>query len=110
MRVVLALLAIAVSVALLGWIGLHDPKRVRAQDGEAALREPFTPRQRRLLALGAALPGLLLMLSGWWSSAVMWIGATVTLIWLWVLWLARLRKTSAAAVEEARATEEEAEA
>lgn len=94
MRVMLAVLAIAASVVLLGWIGLRDPKRVRAQDGEAALRKPFTPRQRRLLALGAAMPGLLLMLSGWWSSAVMWIGATVTLIWLWVLWLARPRGTS----------------
>ena len=94
MHVLLALLAIAVSVAVLGWIGVRDPKRVRAQEGEAAIHRPLTTRQRRLLGLVAALPGLLLVLSGWWSSATMWIGATITLLWLWVLWLARPRSTS----------------
>lgn len=92
MHVILAVLASATSVALLGWLGLHDPKRVRAQDGEAAVRERLSTRQRRLLALGAAMPGVLLVLSGWWSSAVMWIGASVTLLWLWVLWLSRPRR------------------
>lgn len=101
MHMILALLAVMASVALLGWIGLRDPKRVRAQDGEAAVRKPLTTRQRRLLALGAAVPGLLLMLSGWWSSSIMWMGATATLLWLWVLWLARPVRTSGAAVEEA---------
>lgn len=89
MNVLLALLAIAVSVTVLGWIGVRDPKRVHSQYGEAAIHRPLTTRQRRLLGLVAAMPGLLLMLSGWWSSAVIWIGATITLLWLLVLWLAR---------------------
>jgi hypothetical protein len=91
MRLVLAILAIAASVALLAWIGLRDPKRLAAQEGETAARRAFSTRQRKLLALGAAVPGLLLMFSGWSSSAMMWMGATVTLLWLWVLWLARPR-------------------
>lgn len=103
MHVSLALLAIAVSVAVLALIGLRDPKRVRTQDGEMAIRRLLTTRQRRLLALSATAPGLLLllMLSGWWSSAMMWMGATVTLLWLGVLWMARPQRTSVAAVETA---------
>jgi hypothetical protein len=101
MRGMLALLAIAVSVTLIGWIALRDPKRVRAQDDESALRAPLTSRQRRLLALAAATPGPLLMLGGWWSSTIMWIGATVTLAWLWVVWLSRTRRSSPAAPDEA---------
>ena len=57
MHILLALLAIAVSVALLGWIGVRDPKRVHSQDGEAAIHRPLTTRQRRLLGLVAAMPG-----------------------------------------------------
>lgn len=83
MRLLLAVLAIATSVALLGWIGLHDPKRVAAQ-GEAG-RRAFSTRRRRALALGAVVPGLLLIFTGWWSAAMMWMGATVILLWLWVL-------------------------
>ena len=83
MRLVLAVLAIATSVVLLGWIGLHDPKRVAAQ-GETD-RRALSTRQRRALALGAVVPGLLLIFTGWWSAAMMWMGATVILLWLWVL-------------------------
>jgi hypothetical protein len=39
MHVLLALLAIAVSVAILGWTGLRDAKRMYAQDGDAAVEE-----------------------------------------------------------------------
>jgi hypothetical protein len=92
MRVMLAWLAVAASVTLLGWLALRDAKRIRSQDGEAALRTPLTSRQRRLLALGAVSPGVLLMLSGWWSSTIMWLGASVTLAWLWVVWLSRTRR------------------
>ena len=83
MRLLLAVLAIATSVVLLGWIGLHDPKRAAAQ-GEAG-RRPLSTRQRRILAFGAVLPGLLLIVTGWWSATMMWMGATVILLWLWVL-------------------------
>jgi hypothetical protein len=93
MRLVLAVLAIVASVVLLGWIALHDPKRLAAQG--VADRPTLGTRQRRVLALSAVVPGLLLMLSGWWSSAMMWMGATVILLWLWVLWLSR-RTTHAA--------------
>jgi hypothetical protein len=91
MRVILALAAVTASVTVLGWIALRDPKRMRSHESAVALRAPLTSRQRRLLALGALAPGLLLMLSGWWSSAIMWIGGTVTLAWLWVIWLSRTR-------------------
>lgn len=101
MRVLLATLAIAGSVALLGSIALRDPKRMRAQEGEAPARTPFTTRQRRLLALAAAAPGIALMLSGWWSSTILWIGGTVTLAWLWVVWLSRQRVQATAAPDEA---------
>jgi hypothetical protein len=89
MQVALALLAIATSTLLLAWIGWRDPKRLRAQHGDATSTAPFTSRQRRLLALAALGPGVLLLACGWLSSAVMWLGGTVTLVWLWVLWLAR---------------------
>jgi hypothetical protein len=93
MRLVLAVLAIVASVVLLGWIALHDPKRVAAQG--AADRKTLSTRRRRVLAVGAVVPGLLLILSGWWSSAMLWMGATVILLWLWVLWLSS-RTTQAA--------------
>jgi hypothetical protein len=106
MQVLLAILAIAASVVLLGRIALRDPKRMRAQVGEPA-RTPLTARQRRLLAFGAALPGLALVFGGWASSAVMWLGGTVTLAWLWVLWLSRPRKSAAGdTVAETEAAEE----
>jgi hypothetical protein len=89
MQIVLALLSAAISTLLLAWMGLRDPKRMRAQHDEAAAPPPFTSHHRRLLALAATAPGILLVASGWLSSAVMWLGATVTLVWLWVLWLAR---------------------
>jgi hypothetical protein len=93
MRIVLAASAIVASAVLLGWIALHDPKRLAGQG--AADRQTLSTRQRRVLALSAVVPGLLLILSGWWSSAMMWMGATVILLWLWVLWLSR-RATHAA--------------
>ena len=95
MRVLAAALAVAMSVALLGWMGLRDPKRMHAQHRDGIARAPLDSRQRRWLALGAVMPGFALMLSGWWSSAVLWLGATVTLLWLWVLWLARPAKSLA---------------
>jgi len=91
MQIALSGLAIAISALLLAWIGLRDSKRLRVQHGEPASRESFTTGRRRLLALTAAVPGVLLFATGWWSSAVMWLGGTVTLAWLWVLWLARPR-------------------
>src|SRR5690606_13056443 len=68
MRLVFALMAIAVSVTLVGFIGLRDEKRLRSQEGHEAARNALTPRQRQLLAFGAVVPGLLLMIGGWWSS------------------------------------------
>ena len=91
MPLLLAVLAAAASATLLGWMAWRDPKRLRAQDAPGNMRVPFTKAQRRALALGATVPGLLLAMSGWWSSSVMWLGATVTLLWVWVLWLARTR-------------------
>jgi hypothetical protein len=97
MQIALSALAAAISALLLAWIGLRDAKRLRVQDGEPASRQALTPERRRLLALVAALPGVLLLASGWWSSAVMWLGGTVTLAWLCVLWLARPRRQHGAA-------------
>ena len=91
MQIALSGLAIAISALLLAWIGWRDAKRLRVQHGEPASRQALTTERRRLLALVAAVPGVLLLASGWWSSAVMWLGGTVTLAWLWVLWLARPR-------------------
>ncbi|HEX5651251.1 MAG TPA: hypothetical protein VFX69_16455 [Steroidobacteraceae bacterium] len=95
MQVTLALLAAAVSTLLLAWIGLRDAKRLRVQEGDSASRQPFTSHRRRLLALAAATPGVLLLAGGWWSSTVMWLGGTVTLVWLWVLWIGRARESRA---------------
>jgi len=89
MRVILALLAVAVSVAVIGFIALRDPKRLRVHHGEAANQMALSARQRQLLTLIAVMPGLLLTLTGWWSAAVMWVGATVTLLWLFSLLLSR---------------------
>ena len=102
MQISLALLAVATSTLLLGWIGVRDAKRLRTQHGDSTTRQPFTTLQRRLLALAAAAPGVLLIASGWSSSAVMWLGGTVTLVWLWVLWLARPRRAIATPAESSR--------
>ena len=102
MQIALALLGVAVSTLLLGWIGLRDVKRLRVQEGESATRPPFTTRRRRLLAMAAVAPGVLLLATGWWSSTVIWLGATVTLVWLWVLWLARPRRRHGAVRNPAR--------
>jgi hypothetical protein len=92
MQVLLTMLATAASVILLGWMAFRDPRRLRAQDGnEVGVSVPFTTGQRRSLAFAASVPGLLLMLIGWWSSSVMWLGATITLLWVWLVWLARAR-------------------
>jgi hypothetical protein len=91
MQSTLALLAIATSSLLIGWIGLRDAKRLRVQDGGSASRQAFTTARRRVLVLAALAPGVLLIACGWSSSAIMWLGGTVTLTWLWVLWLARPR-------------------
>jgi hypothetical protein len=93
MPLLLAVLAAAASATLLGWMAWRDPKRLRAQDGAGDSGAPFTTRQRRVLTMAAIVPGLLLVISGWWSSSVMWLGATVTLVWLLVLWLARAHAT-----------------
>jgi hypothetical protein len=85
MQIALSALAAAISALLLAWIGLRDAKRLRVQDGEPASRQALTPERRRLLALVAALPGVLLL------------GGTVTLAWLCVLWLARPRRQHGAA-------------
>jgi hypothetical protein len=95
MNVTLELLGIATSVALFGWLGVRDPKRRRAQSGDASNDKAFTISQRRVVAIAATLPGLLFALSGRWSSAVLWLGATATLSWVWVLWLARFARPSA---------------
>jgi hypothetical protein len=100
--VAFALLAIAASVGVLGYIAVRDPKRLRAQEGEEEARRALSDSQRRALALAALAPGLLLMLSGWWSSVMIWTGATVVVTWLWVLWLSRPRRT-AAGVKQAEA-------
>ena len=97
MQLTLALLAIGISVPLLAWIGLRDAKRLRAQEADSPSRQPVTSRARRVVALASVAPGVLLLASGWWSSAVMWLGGTVTLVWLWVLWLARPRGAGAGA-------------
>ena len=47
MQITLALLAIATSSLLLGWIGLRDAKRLRVQDGGSASRRAFTTARRR---------------------------------------------------------------
>ena len=94
MGVAFALFAIAASAGLLGYIAVRDPKRLRAQGGEEAARRALSDRHRRTLALAALAPGLLLMLSGWWSSVMMWTGATVIVTWLWVLSLSRPRRTA----------------
>ena len=97
MYLLLTALAVATSVLLLNWIGLRDTKRLHTQHDTSASRQPFSYGQRRLLAMGAATPGVLLMLGGWGSAAVMWLGGTVTLAWLSVLWLGRSRQTPIAA-------------
>lgn len=100
MRVIFALMAVAVSVAMLGWIGLRDEKRLRSQAGAEAARKALNTRQRQLFALGAAVPGLVLMVSGWWSSLLLWIGVTVVLLWFWVLWLSRPSRMTPGMAEE----------
>lgn len=103
MRLIFAIIAVAVSVALLGYIGLRDEKRLRSQGGAEAASKALTSGQRKLYAIGALVPGLLLMLTHWWSSVMLWMGATVVLLWLWVLWLSRSSRTSPVVVEEVEA-------
>jgi hypothetical protein len=94
MTATLAVLAVTISAGLLGWIGSRDPKRLRACATAGKGSTPLASRHRRLLTVAALLPGVVLMFTGWWSAFLIWLGATVTLAWLLVLWLCRSRGES----------------
>lgn len=67
----IALLAIAISTAIIIFLGLGDPKRRRTArlPGEGQ-----SVKTRRLLAAAACLPGLYCALSGDAAAFFMWLG------------------------------------
>lgn len=84
--------ALLPSLLLLSLIALRDPKRLRSQprgSAQAARRaSAWTPKQRRNATLIALLPAPLLIAFGAWPALLIWLGALLTAVWLWVNYLA----------------------
>ncbi len=82
----LAIIALAVSAAMILWLCLGDPKRRRALhvagEGQGA-------SARRLIAAAACLPGLLGLLLGDAAAFLIWLGGSGAAGWLIAMLLAR---------------------
>lgn len=82
-----AAIAIAISLSLIVWLWHGDPKRRRSsglpQAGHSA-------GQRRYLALGVALPGIMLAAIGDSAAVLVWLGSCSIGGWL----VAQLRGSS----------------
>lgn len=78
------LAAVAFSATLIALLGLGDPKRRRSAGlGDGAQRAST----RRLLAAGAALPGIAYALAGEAASLLIWFGACAVVGWIITFWL-----------------------
>jgi hypothetical protein len=89
---VATLLSLLPSLLLLSLIALRDPKRLRSQPrgpGHATRHASvWTPKQRRSATMLALLPAPLLIAFGAWPALLLWLGALLTAVWLWVNYLA----------------------
>jgi len=82
---VAALLAIAVSGALLVALGARDPKRLRssrhgANDARAA-SPPLPSAVRQAFGWLSLAPGIVLALLGEWWAFLIWLGAITAIGW-----------------------------
>ncbi|WP_428312315.1 hypothetical protein [Hydrocarboniphaga sp.] len=87
-----ALAALLPSLLLLSLIALRDPKRLRSlprgPGHDSRRAAAWTRKQRRNATLIALLPAPLLIASGAWPALLIWLGALLTVAWLWVNCLA----------------------
>ncbi|MET0271323.1 MAG: hypothetical protein ABW173_12935 [Sphingomonas sp.] len=79
-------IATAITVALILWLCIGDPKRRRAQRIAGAGQDAAT---RRLIAAAACLPGLACAIMGDASAFLVWLGGSGAAGWLIALWFAR---------------------
>ena len=80
----LTLTAILISATLILLLGLGDPKRRRAARQGEGQGSPL----RRLLAVGAFLPGLTFILFSDAAAILLWLGGTAVAGWVVTLVLA----------------------
>lgn len=74
--------AVAASALALAPIALRDPKRLRtAFKGATKAASPMPTSQRRLLAWGSLLPGIVLVVCGQWPAFLIWMGAAAAIGW-----------------------------
>jgi len=83
--------ALAVSAAFILWLSLGDPKRRRAEKLAGA---GHSPALRRMLALGAMLPGLAIAASGDAAAFLIWLGGSAVIGWIVALGLSQLVRQS----------------
>ena len=78
-----ALIAIAVSGALLILLGARDPKRLRnaRHGGSNALASPLAPPVRHACSWLSLAPGITLGLLGEWWAFLIWLGAITAIGW-----------------------------
>ena len=86
----LALIASLVPLALIGW---RDPKRLRNRYrqqpvGVSPPPAPLAAGVRRVLWLGVAVPGGVLLGLGLWPALIIWLGALTAAGWALVHLLA----------------------
>ena len=82
MSVGLGVIASIITGGLLGWLARRDPNRLKQLRSAA---KPMPLSQRRLIAAASVLPGLILMLGGFWSALMIWVGLSVVTGWLLAL-------------------------
>lgn len=88
--VIAACLALVVSLLSLLLIARRDPKRLRSL-AAASLPTPMSARARRRLTLAVLLPGVMLIVLGYWPAFLIWLGGLIASGWLMVQLLAARR-------------------
>jgi len=79
-------IAIAVSLLPVLTLALRDPKRLRSR---RSAQRTAAASERRVLAVLALVPGLVLATLGQWPAFLIWLGSVSAAGWLLVLWLSR---------------------
>ena len=96
MSVGLGVIASVFTGGLLGWLARRDPNRLKQLRSAA---KPMPLWQRRLVAAVSVLPGLILMLGGFWSALMIWVGLSVVTGWLLALRLSGQRSDNRRSVQ-----------
>lgn len=77
----------------LGYLGLHDPKRLRAAHGNASSARGANETKRKFAWLIALLPLVTFIVLLHWVSVLIWLAVVLMFGWLLTLILSRRMPT-----------------